>query len=153
MSAGLLIDCDEQVAAYLFKNCVSPVMKFDRAIGLIVDGSLAGGILFQCFNGFNVELSYYGRKTMTSGIIRCLARFLISTFNPSRVTVTVNRRQKRLMRSLRKLGFVLEGTQRCFYGHQDKIRNTGVRFVLFRESLNKLAALDQEATHAAAASQ
>jgi hypothetical protein len=145
MGVGLLLHSDEQVAEYLFLNHVQPRMKYDQAIGVMVDGKLSGGVLFQCWNGFNVELSYYGKKTLTPGIIKCLARILVSTFNVARVTVTVSRRAKRLMRALRKLGFVLEGTQRCFYGHNDSVRNTGVRFVMFRERLDQLCQFEQQA--------
>ena len=37
----------------------------------------------------------------------------------------------------------LQGTQRRFYGDQDIRRNTGVRFVLFREKLERLARIEQ----------
>jgi len=145
MSVGLLLHSDELVAEYLFRNHVSLRMKYDQAVGILHDGKLSGGVLFQCWNGFNVELSYYGRGTLTAGIVKCLARILVSTFNVSRVTLTVNRRNARLMKALRRFGFALEGTQRCFYGHSDTRRNTGVRFVMFRERLDQLAQLEQRA--------
>ena len=138
MTVGLLIHDDEVVAEYLFKHHVSPCMQYDQALGIMIDGQLSGGILLQSYNGFNVELSYYGSGTLTPGVIKCLARILVSTFNVSRVTVTVSRRSRRLMRSLRRLGFSLEGVQRCFYGHKDSTRNTGVRFVMFRPRVDKL---------------
>ena len=139
---GLLLDADRSVADYLFEHHVTPRMQYDAAIGIVTDGMLVGGVLLQSWNGFNVELSYYGRRTLTHGIIRCLARIIVSRFGPSRVTVTVNRKSKLVMRGLRKLGFVIEGTQRRFYGDQDINRNTGVRFVLFRERLEQLAHLE-----------
>ena len=149
MSIGLLFNSDEVVAAYLFKNHVSPRMKYDQAIGIMTDGKLTGGVLFQCWNGFNVEGSYYGTGTLTPGIVKCLARILVSTFKVSRVTVTVSQRNRRLMKALQKFGFVLEGHQRCFYGHTDSRRNTGVRFVMFRSRVDKLChwAPDKEAGH------
>jgi len=143
MGIGLLLHNDDLVAEYLFKIHVRPRMHYDAAIGVVDDGVLVGGILLQSWNGFNVEVSYYGRGTLTYGIIRCLARIILSTLNPSRVTCTVNRKDKRLMNGLRKLGFVLEGTQRRFYGDLDVRRNTGVRFVMFRERIEQLALLEQ----------
>jgi RimJ/RimL family protein N-acetyltransferase len=145
MKTGLLLHCDGQVAEYLFTKHVTPRMKYDQAIGIMTDDQLTGGVLFQCWNGFNVELSYYGTGTLTPGIIKCLARILVSTFNVSRVTVTVSQRSRRLMRALQKLGFVLEGHQRCFYGHKDIRRNTGVRFVMFRERVEQLCQFEQRA--------
>ena len=143
MTVGLLLHHDRQVAEYLFTNHVKPRMNYDAALGLLDDEVLVGGILLQSWNGFNVELSYYGLGTMTAGVIRCIAKILVSTLNPSRVTVTVNRKDRGMIRGLPKLGFVLEGTQRRFYGDQDIRRNTGVRFVLFREKLERLARIEQ----------
>ena len=144
MKVGLLLHNDAQVAAYLFPRYVREGVRvsYDAAVGILTDGELTGGILLQSWNGFNVELSYYGPKTLTLGVTRCLARYLLSAFNPSRVTVTVSRKRKNLMRGLRKMGFAVEGTQRRFYGDQDISRNTGVRFVMFRERVEQLAQLE-----------
>ena len=143
MTTGILLNNDDMVAEYLFQNHVKPRMHYDAAIGILTDGTLVGGVLLQSWNGFNVELSYYGRGTITHGIIRCLARIMVAGLNPTRVTVTVNRKNRVLMRGIRKLGFVLEGTQRRFYGDQDINRNTGVRFVIFREQIEKLAKIER----------
>jgi len=147
MKIGLLLHNDRQVAAYLSPRYVREGVRvsYDAAVGILTDGELTGGILLQSWNGFNVELSYYGPRTLTLGVTRCLARYLLSAFNPSRVTVTVSRKRKNLMRGLRKLGFAVEGTQRRFYGEQDINRNTGVRFVMFREQVEQLAQLERRA--------
>lgn len=150
MSTGLLLACDEQVAAQLFAAHKQPAFKFDRCLGLIDnDKKLIGAILFHDWNGFNIELSYYGEKTLSPGIIRCIARFIICTFDASRLTVVVSKRRRKLMRSLQRFGFKLEGHQRCYYGKQDNARNTGIRFVLFRERLDQLARLDAPTPKAA----
>lgn len=142
MPTGLLFECDEQVASYIFDLYKQPPMKFDKAIGLVShEGKLLGGILFQCWNGHNVELSYYGDGTMTPGIIRCIARISLTTFNVSRVTVTTGKRNKRFIKSLQKIGFRLEGAQRCYYGARDCTRNTAVRFVMFRDRIEQIARL------------
>ena len=138
MSNGLLFHNDELVAQYLFAKYHLIPMKYDQAVGILVEGDLSGAVLFHGWNGFNVELSYYGEWTMTPGIIRCLARILVSTFKVSRVTVTVSQRNRKFIRSLQKLGFALEGVQRRFYGSQDTRRTTGVRLVMFRERLEQL---------------
>lgn len=145
MSAGLLFECDDHVAAWLFHQNKWPHYKYDRAIGIIdKDGKLIGAILFQHWNGNNVEISYYGKKTITLGIVRCLARFTLLTFDPSRLTVTTSKRNKHFIKALQKLGFRLEGMQRCYYGRRDCNRNTGVRFVAFRDDIEKVAKLRTE---------
>jgi RimJ/RimL family protein N-acetyltransferase len=114
---------------------------FNSAIGIVdPDGRLAGAALFQSFNGFNLEISYYGRKTFTAGILRALAR-AAANFNPSRLTATTSKKNRRFIRGLQKIGFRLEGAQRRYYGMRDCPRNTGVRLVMFREQLDQIAGI------------
>ena len=68
MTVGLLLHHNKAVAEYLFKNHVTPRMKYNGAIGIMIYGQLSGGILLQCYNGFNVEVSYYGHGTLTPGL-------------------------------------------------------------------------------------
>lgn len=140
MTIGLLLGSDAAIAEKLFASNKQPQYKYDRCVGLVDNSKgLVGAILFHNWNGSNVELSYYGHGTLTLGVIRCLARYINCTFDPSRLTVTVSKRQKTLQRSVQRLGFKLEGTQRCYYGKIDCTRNTGIRFVMFRDRLDVLA--------------
>jgi|SRR5688572_1973642 len=142
MGVGLLLNCDETVAIQLFTYYKVPHFKFDRCLVLIdEDKKLIGAILFHAWNGSNVELSYYGENTLTPGVIRYIARFAICTFDPSRLTVMVSKRRRRLLRSLQRFGFRLEGTQRCYYGKHDCDRDTGVRLVMFRDDIERVARL------------
>lgn len=139
MSTGLLYDFDEQAADFLFKTYGWTPFKYDRAVGLIVDSQLQGAVIFNCYNGHNVELSYCGKGTMTVGVIRSIARFILLTFHPSRLTVLTSKKNRRYLRSFQRLGFRLEGTQRCYYGRRDCNRNTAVRFVMFRDRIEQIA--------------
>jgi RimJ/RimL family protein N-acetyltransferase len=144
MSSGLLFECDEDVIRglyHLYGSHFKGPMKYDKAIGVLSNGALAGAIVLHNWNGWNLELSYYGKRTLTAGIVRCLARFAICTFDLSRVTVVTSKRNRRLMRSLQRIGWRIEGIQRCYYGVNDTVRNTGVRFVMFREQIEKIAHL------------
>ena len=147
MSTGLLLDCDEQVATWLFTSMGMPAYKYDRAIGLVDKaGKLIGGVLFQSWNGANVELSYFGKKTITLGIVRCLAQYILLNFDLARLTVVTSKRNRQFMKGLQKIGFKIEGMQRCFYGKRDCNRNVGVRFVAFRETIEKVAKFPAEVT-------
>jgi RimJ/RimL family protein N-acetyltransferase len=140
MPSGLLMDCDEAVARWFFASFKSKNYSYDRAIGVVDDkGSLIGAILFQNWNGPNVELSYFGRNTLTLGIIRCIARYALATFDLARLTVITSKRNRQFMKALQRIGFKVEGAQRCYYGKRDSNRNTGVRFVAFREDIEKIA--------------
>ncbi len=140
MSIGLLLDSDALVAEKLFASYGQAQYKYDKCLGLVhATRGLVGAALLHNWNGSNVELSYYGENTLSCGVIRCLARYIVCTFDPSRLTVTVGKRRKRFQRALMRLGFRLEGTQRCYYGKRDCTRNTGIRFVMFRVRLDELA--------------
>jgi hypothetical protein len=140
MAYGLLVDQDKLVSSWTYKTYNIFPQYVDKAFGIIDnEGKLMGGILFQNFNGVNVELSYYGPNTLSSGIVRVIARCAIGHFNASRLTVVTPQKNKRLIRGLLKIGFKLEGVQRCFYGHKDCKKNTGVRLAAFREQLSRVA--------------
>jgi hypothetical protein len=140
MAKGLLLDCDQQVAAWAFKTHNRTPMHVDRALGIIDNGKLTGAVLFTSYNGVNAELSYYGKNTVTAGIIRVLARIGLYELQLARCTVIVPKRPSFLLKRLPKFGFRYEGVQRRQYGPTDSPRHTGCRFVLFREDMEKLAA-------------
>lgn len=139
MTTGLLFNHDHVVAKALFDHHNQPYTTYDKCVGIVVKDVLVGAVLYHNWNGHNVELSYYGEKTMTPGVVRILARYAISIFDPSRLSVITSKRNSQLMRSLQRFGFKLEGASRCYYGKEDTRRNTGVRFVMFRERLDEVA--------------
>src|SRR5712671_1121969 len=139
MSAGLLFNCDEMVGQWLLTLKGSPYFKFDRCIGIIKGTDLVGAVIFHGWNGADLELSYYGHSTLTLGIVRSISAFMLEEFDLARVTCITSKKNRHLMKSLQKIGFKLEGVQRCHYGKRDCNRNTGVRFVLFREGVERLA--------------
>lgn len=140
MGLGLLVDADQVVADWIFESQVSGVFKYDKALGIVDPaGKLVGAIMFTNWNGPNVELSYYGKNLLTLGIVRVLARYVNHVFDPARLTVITSKKNRDFIKSLRRFGFRLEGAQRCFYGKKDCVRNTGIRFVLFREQIDHIA--------------
>jgi RimJ/RimL family protein N-acetyltransferase len=140
MPTGLLFECDDAVASWLFAKLQRPVYTYDRAVGLLDSNSkMVGAVIFQNWNGPNIEISYYGKNTMTLGVIRYLARYTLDTFDPARLTAITSKRNRQFMKALQKLGFRVEGAQRCYYGKQDNNRNTGVRFVAFRDEIERVA--------------
>ena len=88
----------------------------------------------------NINISGLGviPAKLDNGIVRALIRGA-QAFGPSRLTVVTAKKNRRLIRALQRIGFRLEGTQRCYYGHRDCARNTGVRLVMFREEIDRIA--------------
>jgi hypothetical protein len=140
VTKGLLLDCDAQVTAWAFATYNRIPMHIDRALGIIEDGQLVGAILFSSYNSINAEMSYYGKSTITAGIIRAVAKIALYELRLARCTVIVPKRPSFLLKKLPKFGFRFEGIQRRQYGPTDSPRHTGCRFVVFREDMEKLAA-------------
>lgn len=140
MAKGLLLDCDAQVSAWAFHTYNRIPMHIDRALGVVEDGQLVGAALFSSYNSVNAELSYYGKNTVTVGIVRALARIALYELHLARCTVIVPKRPSFLLKKLAKFGFRYEGVQRRHFGPTNSPRHTGCRFVVFREDMEKLAA-------------
>jgi hypothetical protein len=138
MPRGLLIDADAHVANWAFKTTNRVPVLVDRAIGIVDGGQIVGAALFTSYNSFNAELSYYGKGTVTLGIIRSLARIALYELRLARCTVIVPKRPAYLLKKLPKFGFRYEGVQHRFYGPTNHPRHTGCRFVAFREDIEKL---------------
>ncbi len=141
---GLLIDADAYVANWAYSTYNKVPMHVDRGIGIVEDGQLVGAALFTCYNTMNADFSYYGRMTLTPGIVRSLARIALYELRLSRCTVIVPKRPAYLLKKLHKFGFRYEGVQKRFYGPTDASKYVGCRFVAFREDLEKLAVEKRE---------
>jgi hypothetical protein len=143
---GLLFDQDMAVWGWANKTYDLFPVQFYRAVGVVdaAANQLVGAAIYQNYTGTNVDLSYYGQGTLTLGIVRSLAKIAVH-MGVARGTLVTSKRNKRFVRSLRKLGFELEGTQRCYYGHEDNTKNTAVRLVMFKSGLEKLGQTHPEA--------
>jgi RimJ/RimL family protein N-acetyltransferase len=141
MSTGLVLDNDDFVAASFLEPRGQTFFKYDRAIGLLDHGELVGAVLLHGWNGSNLEISYCGKSTMTVGVVRFLASYILTEFDPARLTAVTSKRNRHLIKFLQYLGFKLEGVQRCYYGKKDNNRNAGVRLVAFRDSIERVARL------------
>lgn len=139
---GLLLDADALVAGWAYQTYNKFPVKVDRAIGVVEGNQIVGAVIFTSYNSVNANLSYYGKSTLTAGIVRTLAKIALYELRLSRCTVIVPKRPSFLLKKLPKFGFRYEGVQRRFYGPTDSARDTGCRFVVFREDIERLAALN-----------
>ncbi len=138
---GLLFDCDIQVAQWAFHAYKLQPIMIDRAIGILDDEkNIVGAVLFHYYNGVNVHLSYYGKGTLTPGIVRAIARFGLHELRLARCTLVVPKRPRHILKKLLRMGCFVEGVQRRYFGAVDSPGNAGVRLVLFREKIEQLAA-------------
>jgi RimJ/RimL family protein N-acetyltransferase len=136
---GLVVGADEHVGAWLAKNYNVDARRCDYVLGLVDERrNICGAILWHFYTGLDVQIGYYGRNTLSPGIVRAIAR-VTADLNVSRATMVTSKTNKRLIRSLIKIGFEREGEQRRYYGHDDTRRSTAVRLVMFRPRIDQLA--------------
>jgi RimJ/RimL family protein N-acetyltransferase len=125
---------DELIVGWTLNEFGIEPKKVDLAIGVMEKDRMVASAFFQCHSGSDVELSYYGPKTMTLDVVKGLARIAVDHFGVSRVTVRSSP-ENEAMAHIEKIGFVREGICHHHYGFgQD-----AVIYGLFGRKLAKLA--------------
>lgn len=140
----MLFDSDELVAQWMFAKSGSRPMQYNLAIGIVDDsGVIHGGIMFTGWNGSDAEVHYYGPKHLTRRTVRTIMQIAARVLGVNRLTVRT--RKPAMMRGVRKLGAVYEGKIRRLYGPTDDDRHAGQQFAFFRETILKLAKMEEPA--------
>lgn len=125
---------DTVVAEWVFRSFGIVITQCNLAVGIVEGDRMVGAAFFHAHNGPDVEISYYGPRTMTLDIVKGLARIAVDHLGVSRVTARTAKSNKRMTRGIRKVGFEFEGIRKCGYGDQDAIM-----YGLFGRKLAKLA--------------
>lgn len=110
---NLVFGCDQPVSEWASKKLDCDFQRVLAAIGVINEqGVLIGAAVLHHWSRFDVELSVIGK--MTPKLLRSVAWVAYS--NVERITLRIERRNKRVLRAAVKYGFKLEGTVRRLYG-------------------------------------
>lgn len=125
---------DDEVANWAFSTFSMRPVQYEMAIGILESGQLVGAIMWHAYRGHDIELSYYGPKTMTLGIARSCARIAVDHFKVSRVTARTAKSNKTMTRGIKKIGFEYEGIAHNALGDQDQ-----VMYGLYGKNLARLA--------------
>ncbi len=113
----LLFGHDQTVADWVSKKWGKPIPPWYYAVGILdIEGVLKGGATFHNFNGSNIEMCYYGPSTLTKDVILGLCRYVFTHLKCNRLTVSVPRKNKLLIKSVTRIGMKVEGVLRHFYG-------------------------------------
>lgn len=134
----ILDGADDVVSRWVWQTYAIRPITLDRAIGILNDqDQLVGALLLSNYNGFNIEGGYYGKDTVTFNLCRWIAQYCLN-LGVSRVTILTSKKNKHIINFLTAIHARLEGVSRCYYGAEDRPRNTAVRFVMFRADLARL---------------
>lgn len=129
-----LLGRDEEIAEWAFHTFDFMPVQYNMAVGIIDDARLVGAGIFHAYNGFDVEGSYYGPKTLTLSVVRGLVQIAVEKLGVCRITVRTARSNKTMTRGIKKIGFEYEGIRKHGYGSQD-----AVMYGLYGKNLARLA--------------
>ena len=133
---NLVFGQDDAVAKYVGDNIAVPMVPPYVAIGGTRDGqTLCIGVVFNQYNGSNIEISLYGPRGLTRGNIRGIYDYAFKQLGVNRVTANTRRSNKRMQRMLPKFGFKFEGISARYFGPTKA--DDAIRFVLFPEDAEK----------------
>ncbi len=123
MSKILATGNDKLVEEWAFVNFGIVPLGCNLAVGIMDGPQIVAAAFFHAHNGPDVEISYYGPRTMTLDVVKGLARIAVEHLGVSRVTARTASTpdHKRIRRGFAKIGFEYEGTRRCGYGSKDAI--------------------------------
>ena len=131
---NLVSGLDEHVARWTAENFNLPIRSYDLAVGIIDGDRIVGSVIFNSYNGWDVEISYYGPNTMTLGLVKQIARVAVNQLGVSRITARTTRNNKQMTRGVKKIGFEYEGIRHNAFGEYDAIM-----YGLYGKKLAKLA--------------
>jgi hypothetical protein len=106
------------------------------AIGMTDDDRLyCGGVIFNSWNGANIEITVAMDRGPTRGVIRALQHYVFVQSKATRVTAHTKRSNKKVRKLLPRLGFKYEFTRERYYGPSRA--DDAFAFVLFPENVRK----------------
>lgn len=126
---------DREVIAWASKVLNKHFVEPAAAFGIIDnDGHLKGAAIFNDFYaGGNLEFTYIGPGTVTRRIIRQIASYAFIDNKAARLTAKTARGNIVARKLLPRLGFMLEGTQRRYFGPRKS--EDALVFVMHRAAL------------------
>ena len=113
----LAFNRDAEVAIWTADRLGMTIFPPYVALGVEDDeGRLHGGVVFNDWNGSNLEITICGPGAMYRGIIRDVFRYVFIQAGANRLTAKTRRGNKLMRRMLPKFGFEFEATLKAYYG-------------------------------------
>lgn len=113
----LVFGHDMAIAEWVSLHLGQPIVRPFTAIGATRDGvSLCAGVVFNGWNGSNVDLTIYGPGCLTRGNLAAVFHYVFVQLKANRATAMTRRSNKIVQRMLPRLGFVFEGVAKRWFG-------------------------------------
>src|SRR5882672_11230562 len=117
----LCVGDSDMIGAWVFHRFQIILIGIDLAVAVVEHDQIIGVCIFQAHNGPDVELSYYGPKTLTLDIVKGLAKIAVDHLGVCRITARTAKSNKMMTRGIKKIGFEYEGIRHHAYGDKDAV--------------------------------
>lgn len=108
---------DEIIATFVGNGIKRSFYQPYRAIGWVTpEWTLVGGAVFNDYNGTNMEVTIYGPRAFNRQTIRDTFKYVFEHCKCARLTARTERRNKKMRRILPRMGFIIEGELKHFFG-------------------------------------
>lgn len=114
----LLFGHDRSVADFVSDGLGIVISPPFVAIGIVDDDKLRGGMVFDGYNGSNIEITLYAPGSLKRGIIRGGLHYVFVQSGVLRLSARTKRSNKAMCRILPRLGFKFEAVLPQYFGPQ-----------------------------------
>lgn len=95
-----------------------------NALGLITGGTLVAGVIYNCFEGTNVNMhigAVEGSKWMTREFLHAAFDYPFNQMKKRRVSACIHSKRKKAVSFVEHLGFEFEGRRKNYYEDGDML--------------------------------
>lgn len=111
---------DNAVALWVARQLQLSIHPPYVAIGVVADdGRELGGMVFNDWNGANMEVTVYGPRALNRMTLRAAFNYVFNEAKAIRLTARTKRNNKRMRKLLLRIGFEYEGTMKDYFGRSD----------------------------------
>jgi hypothetical protein len=113
---------DAEVAKYVQERVSTILFPPFTALGWADDkGKITAGIVFNCWNGPDVELTIANDSGLNRSLIYATAQYVFDQMKCARCSITVQTKDLKTYETALKFGFRVEGVKRRGFGDEDAI--------------------------------
>jgi hypothetical protein len=113
----LVLGHDAEVGQFASERLGVAIVPPFTSMGIVDDaGQLAGAVIYNDYNGANIEISVYAPGCLNRRIIRAMAAYPFEQLGVVRVTARTKRSNKTMCKLFPRLGFVFEATLKNYFG-------------------------------------
>ena len=109
---------DAEVGQFASERLGVPIIPPFTSMGIIDDISneLCGAIVYNGYNGANIEISFYGPRCMQRRFIKAAFAYPFEQLGVIRLTGRTKRSNKTMCKLFPRLGFIYEATLKNYFG-------------------------------------